>query len=189
VACGIAVQDRDVAVAPHDLAIRLRGFCEEFPSNRRIGHAVNYGMAASPVLGQRASLGVGLGAVIAQSAPASAMAGQRSSLCSHRRIIAHHARGQSRRRRRSAVFFMTMKPERSRCSTRRLAHDRGHHLSGVMRPLAPAVAQREGERIGEVVGAGGREAVGVGHEPRLSRQREQDKNGERPGVRLRKAAK
>jgi hypothetical protein len=70
-----------------------------------------------------------------------------------------------------------------------LGHDRGHHLSGVMRPRAPAVAQREGERIGEVVGAGGREAVGVGHEPRLSRQREQDKNGERPGVRLRKAAK
>jgi hypothetical protein len=43
-----------------------------------------------------------------------------------------------------------------------LGHDRGHHLSGVMRPLAPAVAQREGERIGEVFGAGGREEVGVG---------------------------
>ena len=35
-------------------------------------------------------------------------------------------------------------------------HDRRHHLAGVVRPLAPAVAQREGERIGEVVGSGGR---------------------------------
>jgi hypothetical protein len=37
-----------------------------------------------------------------------------------------------------------------------LGDDRRHHLAGVVRPLAAAVAQREGERIGEVVGAGGR---------------------------------
>jgi hypothetical protein len=41
--------------------------------------------------------------------------------------------------------------------------DRRHHLAGVVGPLAPDVAQREGECIGEVFGAGGREAVGVGH--------------------------
>jgi hypothetical protein len=58
-----------------------------------------------------------------------------------------------------------------------------------LRPLAPAVAQREGERIGDVFGAGGREAVGFWHEPTLPRQRELDKNGERPDVRLRRAAK
>ena len=44
-----------------------------------------------------------------------------------------------------------------------LGHDRRHHLASVVRTLAPAVAQREGERVGEVFGAGGREAVGVWH--------------------------
>jgi hypothetical protein len=38
------------------------------------------------------------------SAPSSAMASQRASLRSHRSIIARHARGQSRRGHRSAVF-------------------------------------------------------------------------------------
>jgi hypothetical protein len=43
-----------------------------------------------------------------------------------------------------------------------LGHDRSHHLASVVRPLAPAVAQRVGERVGEgVFGAGGSEAVGV----------------------------
>jgi hypothetical protein len=87
-------------------------------------------------------------------------------------------------------FFMTTNPDRSKCSPVAWRDDRRHHLASVARPFAPAAAQREGERIGEVFGAGWSEAIGVvGHEPRLQRQREQDKNGEGPGVRLRKGAK
>ena len=52
-----------------------------------------------------------------------------------------------------------------------LGDDRRHHLAGVVRPLAPAVAQREGERIGEVFRTGGRE-VGGGHARTIARARE-----------------
>jgi hypothetical protein len=38
-----------------------------------------------------------------------------------------------------------------------LGHDRRHHLASVVHPLAPAVAQREGERVGEVFRAGFRD--------------------------------
>jgi hypothetical protein len=57
-----------------------------------------------------------------------------------------------------------------------LGHDRSHHLAGVVDPLAAAVAKREGERAGEVFGAGGREAVGVRDRQTLPPGREQDKN-------------
>ncbi len=76
-------------------------------------------------------------------------------------------------------FFMTTKPERSKCSTSRLAHDRRHHLASVVRPLAPAVAQREGERVGEVFGLGGSEAIGVWHGRTIARVGEQRKNDQR----------
>ena len=52
--------------------------------------------------------------------------------------------------------------------------DASHHLASVIHPLAPAVAQREGDSFGDVVGLRGRE--GVGHADRLAAEMERSKN-------------
>jgi len=55
--------------------------------------------------------------------------------------------------------------------------DASHHLASVIHPLAPAVAQREGDGLGDVVGLRGRQLVGVGHAGRLAAEMERSKNG------------
>ena len=58
-----------------------------------------------------------------------------------------------------------------------LGDDCRHHFCGVMRPLASVKAQREGQGVGEVIGGGGREAIGnIGHAATVAGWREQDKN-------------
>jgi hypothetical protein len=64
-------------------------------------------------------------------------------------------------------LFHDDKPRPLQVLHQALGDDRRHHLAGVVRPLAAAVAQREGERIGEVFRGGGREAIGVRHELRI----------------------
>src|SRR5271170_2827630 len=61
--------------------------------------------------------------------------------------------------------LMMTNPDRSKCSTRRSGDDARHDLPAVPNPLSATVAQREGERLGEVVGRGGREVDGLGHAP------------------------
>jgi len=61
-----------------------------------------------------------------------------------------------------------------------VGHDRRHHLAGVVRPLAPAVAQREGDGFGQVLGLRGCQLLGVGHAGRLAAEMERSKNG--PGA-------
>jgi hypothetical protein len=58
---------------------------------------------------------------------------------------------------------MTTNPERSKCSTRRLATIAAIISAGVIHPLAHAVAQREGDGLGDVVGLRGRELRRVCH--------------------------
>ena len=58
-----------------------------------------------------------------------------------------------------------------------LGDDPGHHLSGVVLALATIEAQREREGAGEVVGAGGGEAIGrVGHCASVADRLEHNKN-------------
>ena len=64
-------------------------------------------------------------------------------------IIACHARGQSRRR-VDRRFLHDDEATALQVLHKSLGDDRRHHLAGVMDPLAPAVAPREGERICEV---------------------------------------
>jgi len=55
--------------------------------------------------------------------------------------------------------------------------DLGHDLIGVVRPLAAVKAQREGERIGDVLGRGGREAFdGICHAGMVAATIERNKN-------------
>src|SRR5208337_2537492 len=84
-------------------------------------------------------------------------------------------------------------PERCAASDRRALHHHeagalkvlnqapsdnlGHDLVRVVRPLAPMEAQRERERVGDVVGRGGCEAVSaICHGPMVAAMRERNKN-------------
>ena len=48
-------------------------------------------------------------------------------------------------------------PGALQCLHERPGDDASHHLASVIHPLAPAVAQREGDSFGDVVGLRGRE--------------------------------
>ena len=58
-----------------------------------------------------------------------------------------------------------------------LGDNASHHLASVVHPLAPAVAQREGDSLGDVVGLRGRELLGVSHAGRLAAEVERSQNG------------
>src|SRR5260370_33096698 len=57
-----------------------------------------------------------------------------------------------------------------------LRHDFRHDLVGVVHALAALKAQREGERIGEIVRIGWRQLVEFGHVPTIAQRRERNKN-------------
>lgn len=67
-------------------------------------------------------------------------------------------------------------PGAFQCLHELLGDDASHHLASVIHPLAPAVAQREGDSLGDIVGLRGRELLGVGHAGRLAAGRERSKN-------------
>ena len=74
---------------------------------------------------------------------------------SHRNIIAPHHRGRAPLLPPIGGLFMTTNPDRSRCSTRRLATIFEMSLVGVVDALAALKAQREGQRVCDVFWRGG----------------------------------
>jgi hypothetical protein len=73
-----------------------------------------------------------------------------------RRLTAESSLESAPERRPASIdgLFMTTKPDRSKCSTKRLATIADMNSSALWTPLATLKTLREGERVGEVFGRG-----------------------------------